>query len=31
MFKLEDQLRRERSYDGNGTGIMVSPMKTNQR
>ncbi|CAI4038025.1 hypothetical protein SMKI_04G3640 [Saccharomyces mikatae IFO 1815] len=31
MFKLEDQLRRERSYDGMGTGIMISPMKINQR
>ncbi|EHN03142.1 Swi5p [Saccharomyces cerevisiae x Saccharomyces kudriavzevii VIN7] len=31
MFKLEDQLRRERSYDGNGTRAMVSPMKVNQR
>ncbi|QHS72356.1 DNA-binding transcription factor SWI5 [Saccharomyces paradoxus] len=31
MFKLEDQLRRERNYDGHGTGIMVSPMKLNQK
>lgn len=30
MFKLEDQLRRERSYDKHGTGIMVSPMKPTQ-
>ncbi|CAI4055483.1 hypothetical protein N7582_000348 [Saccharomyces uvarum] len=31
MFKLEDQLRRERSYDENGTGVIVSPVRINQR